>query len=228
MNQSTVLKELEALGAAQTRKTYGRHGIGENMYGVSYGDLKALKKKIKTNHELAQQLWETGNHDAKILATMIADPKQVDEPALNAWVQTLDNYVIADAFVNFVTGTSFARQKAVEWIDSEVEYRGRAGWHLLGALAQNDLSLPDDFFEPYLVIIERDIHHRPNRVREAMNNTLISIGSRNPALQEKALAVAAKVGKVHVDHGETACKTPDATAYIHKTVQHKKDKGRWN
>ncbi len=98
----------------------------------------------------------------------------------------------------------------------------------LGALAQNDPALADDFFEPYLKVIEQDIHQRQNRVREAMNNTLIAIGSRNSALQEKALAVAEKIGEVYVDHGETACKTPEAVSYIHKTVQRKKEKGQWD
>lgn len=69
---------------------------------------------------------------------------------------------------------------------------------------------------PYLETIERDIHQRANRVREAMNSALIAIGMRSPALEEQALAIAAAIGKVHVDHGDTGCKTPDAAAYIHK------------
>lgn len=228
MDQQLILKELESLGSAQTRKTYRRHGVGENMYGVSYANLKTLKKKLKTDHDLAQQLWASGNHDAQVLATMIADPKQMDEAMLEAWVHTLDNYVIADAFVNLAGKTPLAPQKAVEWTKAKEEQIGRAGWHLLGALAQNDPALADDFFEPYLKIIEQDIHQQQNRVREAMNNALIAIGSRNSALQEKALIVAQKIGEVYVDHGETACKTPEATSYIEKTVQRKKEKGQWN
>ena len=69
-----VLQELEALGKEQTRKTYRRHGVGENQYGVSYADLGKLKKRLKTDHALALKLWASGNHDARILALMIADP----------------------------------------------------------------------------------------------------------------------------------------------------------
>ena len=79
-----------------------------------------------------------------------------------------------------------------------------------------------------LALIEQEIHNQPNRVREAMNNTLIAIGCRNPTLQEKSLAIAQKIGEVYIDHGETSCKTPDATAYIHKTVERKKEKGQWS
>jgi hypothetical protein len=67
-----------------------------------------------------------------------------------------------------------------------------------------------------LGIIERDIHHRKNRVRDAMNSARIAIGIRNKKLEERALKVAKNIGKVVVDHGETSCKTPDATAYIRK------------
>ena len=65
-------------------------------------------------------------------------------------------------------------------------------------------SLPDDFFEPYLALIARDIHTRKNRVRYAMNTALISIGMRSDALEQKAVAVAEQTGTVDVDHGEDA------------------------
>src|SRR5688572_21962685 len=136
MDQQVILKELEILGSAQTRKTYRRHGIGENMYGVSYADLKTLKKKLKTNHELAQHLWATRNHDARVLATMIADPKQMDDAMLEAWVHDVENYVIADAFVGLASKSPLAPQKAAEWTKAKEETIGRAGWHLLGSLAQ--------------------------------------------------------------------------------------------
>jgi hypothetical protein len=86
----------------------------------------------------------------------------------------------------------------------------------LADLALQDQALPDAFFEPYLSRIERDISAEKNRVREAMNNALIAIGMRNDALEERALAVANAIGNVNIDHGQTNCKTPDASAYIRK------------
>ena len=82
--------------------------------------------------------------------------------------------------------------------------------------------MPDHFFTPYLRVIQREIHQRRNWVRSAMNGALIAIGVRNPALEKEALAVAKAVGPVEVAHGETGCKTPDATAYIHKTLARRK------
>ena len=211
-----VLAELEALGSEQTRKTYRRHGISGEMYGVSYANLGALRKRLKINHTLARQLWDSGNHDARILATMIADPAQADQQLLSTWASDLRDHVLTDALVGFVSRTHDVRAWMERWIDTDNEWTGRAGWHLLGQLAMNDPALPDAFFEPYLAWIERDIGAEKNRVREAMNNALIAIGMRNDALEARALAVAKAVGKVHVDHGDTNCKTPDASSYIRK------------
>ncbi len=222
MTRGDVLAELKRLGTAQNRKVYARHGVGEEQYGVSYGNLRALKKKIKVDHALARQLWASGNHDARILATMIADPKQADAATLDAWRGDLDNYVIADAFAGFVGKTPFARANMEAWMRSDHEWIGRAGWRLLAYLAMKDDALPDAFFEGYIEAIERDIHTRKNRVRDAMNGALIAIGMRNDALEARALAAAQKIGTVDVDHGETNCKTPDAAAYIRKARKRKR------
>ena len=212
-----LLQELESLGTEQTRKTYRRHGVGDNQYGVSYAQLGALKKRIKRDHALARQLWASGNHDARILATMIADPAQMDDALLDTWAASLHNYVETDAFAALAGASPTARACVERWTPADEEWPGSAGWQVLGHLAMNDATLPDSTFTPYLATIQRDIHTRKNRVRHAMNGALIAIGSRNAALEAAALAVAAAIGPVIVDHGETGCKTPDAAAYINKT-----------
>jgi 3-methyladenine DNA glycosylase AlkD len=211
-----VLAELEALGNEQTRKTYRRHGISGEIYGVSYANLGALRKRLKINHTPARQLWDSGNHDARILATMIADPAQADEQLITAWAGDLRDHVLTDALVGFVSKTGAARTWTERWINTNGEWTARAGWHVLGQLAMNDPALPDTFFERYLARIERDIGAEKNRVRQAMNNALIAIGMRSDALEARALAVAKAIGKVNVDHGDTSCKTPDASSYIRK------------
>lgn len=221
MTITDVMHQLAELGSEQTRKTYKRHGVSGDQYGVSSANLKSLQKKLKINQELARSLWATGNHDARVLATMIADPKQMDDPTLEAWAQDLDNYVIADSFSGLVGRTPLARQKMEQWAYVESELTGQVGWNLLAHLAMNDPDLPDDYFKSYLAAIAREIHQRPNRVRYSMNNAVIAIGLRNRALQEEAIATAQQIGLVKVDHGETNCKTPDAVAYIHKAAARK-------
>ena len=221
----TVIQELEDLGTEQNRKIYRRHGVGEDLFGVSFGNIRKLQKKIKKDHALALELWATGNHDARILATMIADPKIEEEDSRHDWIESwaadLDNYIIADAFAELVSKTAAAREKAERWNQSEEEWTGRAGWTLMAKIAMKDRTLPDEYFEELLSTIEAEIHTRQNRVRDAMNSALIATGIRNEKLQERALRAAGNIGKVDVDHGATGCVTPDAASYILKTVNRK-------
>jgi len=216
MQFAEVMKELEGCGSPQYRKTWARHGVSGEMFGVSYANLYRMQKAIKLNQPLAEQLWATNNHDAQVLATLIADPQAISDKQLEDWAKGLSNYGITEMFSQLVAKTPLARKKAEKWNKAKDEFYGQAGWSLIGRLAQNDQTLPDDYFESYLRIIESDIHKRKNRVRHQMNSALIAIGGRNEKLEKQALAVAAKIGKVEVDHGETDCKTPDATEYIKK------------
>jgi 3-methyladenine DNA glycosylase AlkD len=224
MSLDEVMEALKAAGTEQNRKTYARHGVKHALYGVSYADLGKLKKRIKVDHALALALWATGVHDARILAAMVADPAQADDAMLDEWAGDLGDYVITDAFADYVFQTPLARQKMESWIHSEDEWIGQAGWRLVAKFAMQDLSLPDAYFEALLAQIEAEIHTRKNRVRDAMNIALIAIGIRNALLQAEALDSAGKIGKVKVDHGQTNCKTPDAAGYILKTVKHREEK----
>lgn len=220
LDAQAILAEMEALGTEQTRKTYKRHGIGDNQFGVSYSNLYKIQKRIKINHALALELWNSGIYDAQVLAYLVADPQQADSDTLDKWAYSSTNYGISDALVVYVAKSPLAKVKAEAWIQSDNEWVSQAGWNILGRIARDDTSLPDSYFEAYLATIERDIHSAKNYTRYAMNNALIAIGVRNPALQAEAVAVAERIGKVEVDHGQTSCKTPDAITYIHKTVDH--------
>ena len=224
MDLHEAMQQLEELGTAQNRKVYARHGVRENMFGVNYANLNKLVKAARKDHSLALELWATGNHDARVLATMVADPSLADESLLEEWLADLDSYVITDAFSGFVGKTAMAQAKGEEWIGSDEEWQGRAGWHLVAHLAMKNQDLPDAYFADHLETIENKIHARKNRVRDAMNNALIAIGIRNEILEEQALAAAVRIGKVEVDHGETGCKTPDAGDYIRRTLERQRKK----
>ena len=217
MTCAQAMKELKKMGTAQNRKVYARHGIGEKMFGVSFANLKKLQKAIKTDHELAVELWETGNHDAQVLATMIADPDRLNSATLDAWAKDLDNYGVTDMFSSLAGKTPYARKKMEKWTKSDSEWIGRAGWGLLCKVAAHNEELTNEYFESYLSTIESDIHTSKNRVRDAMNMAVINIALRNSGMEKKAIAAAKRIGKVDVDHGETGCKTPDAIEYIKKT-----------
>lgn len=222
MTTKEVLSEMKKAGSEQTRKTYCRHGVTGDVIGVSYAFLGALKKKIKIDHALALELWKTGIHDAQVFATMIADPAEFDAKTADAWLKDVKDHVLAGALSNIVAASAVSQKKAAQWTSADGELKGCTGWTVVAriAMAENDLS--DKTFEDYLATIETTIHQRENFCRYAMNNALIAIGIRNPKLQKMAIAAARKIGVVEVDHGDTACKTPDAEAYILKAVKRKR------
>jgi len=221
MTLQAALAQLKLAGTAQNRKIYARHGVSDDMYGVSYAKLEKLRKLISIDHELALALWRTGNHDARVLATKIADPNQATIKLLDSWKNDLANCVITDAFSAYVGTTRLAQKRMELWTRSRREWIGRAGWLLLAGLAIGEADWPDHFFEDFLENIEDRIATGPNRTRDAMNAALIAIGMRNSRLEQKAIAAARRIGKIEVDHGQTSCKTPDAEGYILKARRHK-------
>jgi 3-methyladenine DNA glycosylase AlkD len=212
-----LLRELESLGTEQNRKVFRRHGANEPLFGVSFANFDKLRKRIKVDHALAKQLWASGNYDARILAMMIADPAALTDREAEAWAKDLDCYPIADYLAALVARSPLARKLAARWTKAKDEWVASAGW---GVVARAEL--PDEDLAEYLNVIRSDIHNRLNRVRHTMNGALIGIGGRNAAFKSLALDVAAAIGKVEVDHGETGCKTPDAAAYIEKVSARKK------
>lgn len=218
MNYEEVMAKLKNLGTAQNIKIYTRHGAGSQLFGVSFAHLKKLAKELKNNHELGLQLWASKNIDARLLATRIVDPTQFTRSLIEEWVQDISYYVLLDDFVfNVVVHTAFAQNLMEEWIDSPDEWIGRAGWNIINSLALYHKELSDSFFEPYLERLENDLQKSKNRTKQAMNNTLIAIGIKSAELADKAISISRTLGKVTVNHGKTACKTPHAEEYILKS-----------
>jgi alkylated DNA nucleotide flippase Atl1/3-methyladenine DNA glycosylase AlkD len=234
MNTTEVMSALEAAGSEACRSTYARHGVKPPMFGVRYGDLGKLVRKIKVDHLLALELWETGNHDARIMATMIADPDRFAVSTLDSWAKVIDNELMLDAVCSLVGRSKHARSRMVKWMKAKPDWLRACGWRVVAVLAGTGgrtaklevESLTDEECAALLVQIERMIHEQPNRTRHEMNNALISIGVRGGKLEKAALAAAKRIGTVDVDHGDTACKTPDAASYIRKTLDHRKRKSK--
>jgi len=225
MSLDEAMRALEKAGSEQTRKTYARHGAKGPMFGVSFATLKTLVKKVGVDHELALALWDTGNFDARILAVKLADPAQATAVVLDRWAGEMTTTRMCGGYVAMLAAEGpLGRKKAAEWL-AKGSARRAAGWTLLGFLASLDEDSPDSEFAARLAEIEKTIAAAPNAEREAMNSALILIGCRNDALRKAALAAAKRIGKVEVDHGDTACETPVAAERIEKAWAHSKSKG---
>jgi 3-methyladenine DNA glycosylase AlkD len=222
MTFDEVLAALRAAGSEKTRKMYARHGVTREMFGVSYADLEKLRKKIKVDDALAKRLWDSGNHDARALAAMVADPAKATVTSLSSWAGELDHSLLGSGVSKLTSRTSVAQECFEKWRGSKNDHAAGAAWMVLAMLAQTDGSLSDEFLEELLRTIENGIRSAGNETRYTMNGALIAIGGRNVKLQKLALAAAARIGKVDVYHGGTGCKTPDAAAYIKKIAARKK------
>jgi 3-methyladenine DNA glycosylase AlkD len=220
LSLAETMRALEKAGSAQTRKTYARHGAEEPMFGVSFAVLKTLVKRIGVDHELALALWDTKNHDARVLALKIADPARMASADLDNWARESRVRMCGGYVVMLAAESPHGAAKAREWFASSHATLRASAWTLAGFLASGDESIPDEWFVERLAFIEKSIHSASNAEREAMNMALITIGGRNAALRKAATAAAKRIGKVEVDHGDTACKTPDAVPYIEKMWAH--------
>ncbi|MDG2028282.1 MAG: DNA alkylation repair protein [Acidimicrobiales bacterium] len=218
MELDEVMSTLEAEGTAQNRKIYARHGAQEPMFGVSYGALGKLEKKIKTDHELGLALWDSGNHDARMLAAKVVDPGEFTTKLADGWARAAVCYQTAGAVADVVAESPVAGGRCDAWRDRKGEWVASAGWGVLARTCEDEdlWSIAD--LRGLVRQVEEEIHDRPNRVRHEMNMALICIALRNAALQRLAMSAGRHIGEVVVDHGETNCSTPDACDYIEKTV----------
>jgi len=217
------MSALRKMGTAQNRKVCARHGAGENLFGISFANLRPFAKQIGTDHALAEQLWATGNSDARTLATMIADPEQFTASSADLWVEAISYYLLADLFAPVIARSPLANRKLSNWTRSRQEYVRQCGYVVLCCLLKDDAKqVADDTCLKSLDTIERQIHGSPNRARHAMNMAVAAIGIYKPALRDEAIAAARRIGRVDVDHGETGCRTPDAEAYIRKAAARKR------
>jgi 3-methyladenine DNA glycosylase AlkD len=222
-----ALAALQKAGTAQNRKIYTNHGAVLPLFGVSYAELNKLKKSLGTDQDLADGLWQSGHHDARILACMVADAAAMTSRQFDAWARDLGDYIICDAMAKVVSSSPLAGRKAAIWRERKSEFVAALGWDVTGLLALDPASdLTDEEAGQLIDQIAREIHDRPNRTRHSMNQALICLGVRKPRLHEKAVAAARKIGRVEVDHGATSCQTPEAIGYMEKTLAHRAQKAK--
>lgn len=222
MTYKQTMSELKKLGTTQNVKVYKKHGAGDNVYGVSCALLKTLTGKIKSDHDLAVQLWDSGNVDAQTLATMIADPEKCHATLAERWINEVSYYMLADSVASFVAKAPIAKKKMAAWMKSKKEYVRQCGYTMLAIGLRDGLPLPVTACKTYLQTIEQEIKTSPNRAMHAMNMALIALGIYVPSLTPSAIATAKRIGKVKVDHGDTSCKTPDAIPYIERALKRAK------
>jgi 3-methyladenine DNA glycosylase AlkD len=195
MTVEEVLTELASLGDPARRAHNTKAGAPANQFGVKLGDLRTVANRIKTDHPLALALWNTGNVEGQLLATLILVPKRLSADELDAMTRSTTCGQVADWLNAYVVAKHPAKESLRErWmaVDEENRWAARAGWSLTAGRVKRE---PEGLDLPALLDrIESEMPTAPPEVQWTMNNTLGAIGIEQPALRERAIAIGETIG----------------------------------
>ncbi len=195
MEYEEIIKKLKSFYNPVNIAGMARYGINvKDAFGVPAPVLRQIASEHRKDHALAERLWASGIHDAKGLAALCDDPRQVSEEQMERWARDFDSWDIVDGCCNnLFRMTPHAYRKAVEWTKRDEEYVKRAGFVLMACLAVHDKAAPDSTFLRFLPLIKKGARDERNFVKKAVNWALRQIGKRNSSLQKKAIQAAREI-----------------------------------
>ncbi len=161
--------------------------------GVGVTRLRVLARPHRRDHALAVALFQHDLHEARVLATLIADPRRITRAQAAAWVRCCDNWVQTDSLAFVLDRTAFAAELAHAWSARRAEFVKRTGFAIMAGMAVHRKELPDEVFLRMLPVIRREAGDDRNFVKKAVNWALRQIGKRNPALRRAAIAEARRI-----------------------------------
>lgn len=196
---ASILQELKGLGSPENVAGMARYGIvTRKAFGVSVTDLKEIAKRAKKDafdrHRLALELWKTGVHDARAVAYLVDDPREVTAEQMESWAADFDNWAITDGTCGHLFCRSpLAYAKAFEWSGRGEEFVKRAGIVLMAGLAIHDKKADDAKIARFLPVLEGAADDERNFVKKAVNWSLRQIGKRSPHLNRLAIETAERI-----------------------------------
>jgi len=187
-----ILTFLKLKSNPQAAAGMARFGINpDKLLGIQIPVLRELAKKYRKDHQLAQELWATGIHEVKILASMIDDPKLVTADQMESWLKDFDSWDVCDQVImNLFEKHPEACNKALEWCKREAEYEKRAGFVMMARLAVSDKKASDEMFLSFFPHIIEGVDDNRNMVKKAVNWAIRQIGKRNVRLHAEAIKLA--------------------------------------
>jgi len=199
MKSEEMLNRLKELSDSRIIEGMKKAGINSvKIFGISTPKLRKIAREIGKSHELALELWESGIHEARIIAALIDEPSKVTEEQMENWAEDFDSWGICDgACAALFIRTSFAFDKAIEWSARAEEFVKRAGFVLMACLAMHGRRADDDLYEKFFPIIEKESIDNRKYVNRAVNWALRQIGKRNLRLNKLAIKTAEKIYKLN-------------------------------
>ena len=209
-----LMAELESLDDTRFREVNAKHG---DDHGVNLSALRAIAKRLKTQHELARALWATEDTTARLLALLICRPKLYERDELDAMVRDARTPKVHDWLVNYAVKKSpHSEELRLLWIDDADAAVAVAG---LALTTDRVAKRPDGLdLSSLLDIIEADMKDAPDRKQWAMNHCLAQIGIEHAELRSRALDIGERL-KVLEDYPTPPhCTSPFAPTWINEMV----------
>jgi 3-methyladenine DNA glycosylase AlkD len=220
MNVKEILAQLKSLGDKARRDYEVKAGAPENMFGAKFGDIRVVAKKVKTNHELALKLWDTGNVEAQLLATLIIEPKRLTADELDTLTRTVAYSRVADWLNAYVVAAHPEKESLREkWMKAKDHWAARAGWNLTASRVSksaDNLDLP-----ALLDRIETELPKAKPEVQWTMNTTLAEIGVHHAKHRKRAIAIGEKIGLYRDWPVSKGCTPPYVPVWIDAMVKRK-------
>ncbi len=195
MTSDGILEKLKAMSDPNAVSGMSRFGINpRNTLGVPIPKLRGLARLAGKDHALALELWGSGLHEARILASLVDEPGRVSAGQVDRWISDFDSWDVCDqVMMNLFWTLPASGQIALKYCRAEGEYAKRAGFALMAVMAVKDKKAKDSVFEEFLAEIASYSGDDRNYVRKSVNWALRQIGKRNARLNRKAIAVARKL-----------------------------------
>jgi len=188
---NSILKRLEAAGSEENRAGMRRFGIDtDRAFGVPMAITRPLAREIGRDHALSLALWDTGFHEARILAALVAEPTRITPEQMDVWAACFNSWDLCDQVTNVFIKTDHAAEKIASYVLDEREFVRRAGFAMIAWRAVHGKTLEDDVFLEDLERVRAGATDPRNFVKKAVNWALRQIGKRNMALNAAAVSVA--------------------------------------
>lgn len=215
-----VMAELAALDDPKARAVNEKHG---DDHGVNLGKLRALAKRLKTQQELAVELWATGDTAARLLALLICRPKAFTRDELDAILREARAPKVHDWLVNYVVKKSpHAEELRLVWSADPDPVVASAGWALT---TERVAKKPEGLdLAGLLDVIEAQMKDAPDRLQWAMNHCLAQIGIEHPEHRARAIGIGERLEVLKDYPTPRGCTSPYAPVWINELVRRRQDK----
>ena len=209
-----VMAELATLEDPRAREVNERHG---DDHGVNLGKLRAVAKRLKTQQELALQLWRTDDTAARLLALLICRPKAFERDQLDVMLRESRAPKVHDWLVNYVVKKSpHAEELRLAWTADPDPVVASAGWALTTErVAKKPAGLD---LAGLLDVIEAEMKDAPDRLQWAMNHCLAQIGIEHPEHRARALDIGERLEVLKEHPTPPNCTSPFAPIWITEMV----------